>query len=339
MSGARARRVAAARDPSMELFTAIGNFLAEHRLSPDPRHYEFAFRVLSDAEGPLARAVAELTDGGYRLTGRNIEELGGEVATSASPAATRIRADTLVAETQHQVEGFSDIMQAMARETQDFGRDLARSADAIRLDRSLGLDEVLRVTGSMLDRVRSAEQQLDVATREASELRQKLEEARESARTDPLTGLPNRRAFEEAYAKAERKGDPLCLAVVDIDHFKSVNDRFGHAVGDRVLKAIAEALQRHCPGAIVARYGGEEFALLFQNLTLAATRATLEEAREAVAARRFRLRETDEPLGAVTFSCGITRSDFSEGLGVVFGRADRFLYAAKEAGRNRVQQG
>lgn len=331
-------RLAAAGGSAMTLFDAIGAFLAEHRLSPDPVHYEFAYRVLSDAEGPLAQAVAQLTDGGYRLTGRNIQELGGEIG-SHDAAEAKPRSDMLLAQTQRHVEGFSDIISAMTRETQDFGRDLAASAAAIRSDRTLGMEEVLRVTGSMLDRVRSAERRLDAATQEASELRVKLEEARENARTDPLTGLPNRRAFEEAYAKAERSGEPLCIAVVDIDHFKSVNDRFGHAVGDRVLKAISDALVKHCPNALVTRYGGEEFALLFGATDLGSARATLEEAREAVAARHFRLRETDEPLGAVTFSCGLTASDLSESLGTVFGRADRFLYAAKAAGRNTVHGG
>jgi diguanylate cyclase len=182
--------------------------------------------------------------------------------------------------------------------------------------------------------VRTAEARLDSATREASELRKKLEEARDNARRDPLTDLPNRRAFEEAYAAQAASGERICMAVCDIDHFKSVNDRFGHAVGDRVLKAIADALSTSCKGHLVARYGGEEFAVLFAGVDLAAARVTLDAARAGVATRQYRLREDDAPLGEVTFSGGLTAATAEDSYQSLFQRADQFLYAAKTAGRN-----
>ena len=243
------------------LFQRVGEFLCSHRLSPDPLHYAFAYRVLSDGDSALARTVREITDGGVRLTRRDIEMLGGEVTLQATPAAECTKGDGLVAQTQMQVEGFTDMMQAMRAETQDFGRDLAASAAAIRAEG--GVDEVARIAAAMIERVHTAEERLEAATEEANELRAKLEEARDNARRDPLTDLPNRRAFEEAYAERALSGATLCLAMCDIDHFKAVNDRFGHAVGDRVLKAIAEALLKACDGHLVARYGGEEFAILF----------------------------------------------------------------------------
>lgn len=333
MAGATVARVAKVEDAGAHLYDAIGAFLNQHRLSPDPRHYAFAFRVLSDPQGVVAQSVAAMTEGGIRLSSRDIASLGGEIG--AIDVAAPARADGLVAQTQMQVEGFTDMMQTIRAETQGFGRDLAASADAIRnADGALGVTEVVRLTGVMLDRVRTAEERLEAATHEASELRAKLEEARDNARRDPLTDLPNRRAFEEAFAAAAGKDEQLCVAVCDIDHFKAVNDRFGHAVGDRVLKAIAGALVDGCPGHLVTRYGGEEFALLFTGVAREAALATLEKAREAIAAKRFRLRESDEPLGAVTFSAGLTAAQPGESLGTVFGRADALLYAAKNGGRN-----
>lgn len=339
MAGATVARMAKVEDGGAHLYRAIGVFLTQHRLSPDPRHYAFAHRVLSDPHGVVAQSVAALTEGGIRLSSRDIESLGGEVgaASSAAPSAVVSAANSLVAQTQMQVEGFTDMMQAIRAETEGFGRDLAASADAIRnADAALGVTEVVRLTGVMLDRVRSAEERLEAATHEANELRVKLEEARDNARRDPLTDLPNRRAFEEAFATGVAAGERLCVAVCDIDRFKSVNDRFGHAVGDRVLKAIATALVDGCPGHLVARYGGEEFAVLFTGVERDVALATLEEAREAVAAKRYRLRESDEPLGAVTFSAGLTAARPGESLGTVFGRADALLYAAKDGGRNAL---
>jgi diguanylate cyclase len=341
---------------SDRLYAAIGDFLARHRLSVDPAHYAFAHKVLSDQRGPLAAAVARITDGGVRLSSRDIEELGGKAVAGApaTPAgdsahdltsppqltvvADNTKAQALVARAQMQVEGFSDTVRSIHADTRGFGQDLRASRDAIRAAPRDGsaIDEVVRMASSMLDRVLSAEAKLQDATQEADKLRHELEEARDDARRDPLTGLPNRRAFEDAFATALTDRANVCVAICDIDKFKSVNDRFGHAVGDRVLKAIAEALRSACDEHLVARYGGEEFVVMFTGLAPADALSTLEGARAAVAAKRYRLRETDAPLGAVTFSAGLTPVAPDDTIGSALGRADRLLYVAKEDGRNCI---
>jgi diguanylate cyclase len=341
MSGASARR---REREAGDLFDRVGDFLRDHRLSPDPAHYAFAYRVLTRPDSLAAQTVRTLSDDGIRVSRRDIEALGGQVhdgtpvgtMQDASSEALAVR-DGLVARTQMQVEGFTDMVQAMRAETEDFGRDLAASADAMRQIDGLAVDQVIHLTATMLGRVRSAETRLEAATHEASELRAKLEEARDNARRDPLTGLPNRRAFEEAFGQAA--GRARCIAVCDVDRFKAVNDRFGHAVGDRVLKAIADALSQACAGHLVARYGGEEFAILFTDHDRPAAERILDGAREGVAAKRYRLRGSDEPLGEVTFSAGLTAAAPGEPLGAAFGRADALLYAAKNAGRNQLRIG
>lgn len=347
---------AAVEDRAEHVFDCVRAFLTAHRLSPDPLHYSFAHGVVTNPGGALAGSVRALTEGGVRLSSRDIAMLGGKIGTLAvdapAPDAEPARrpanlADGLVAQTQMQVEGFTDMMRRVHAETQHFGRDLAASADAMRTAADAGMGagagagslDVARLTEVMLERVQSAEARLDAATQEANELRSKLEEARANARRDPLTDLPNRRAFEEAFAERAANGLPSCVAVCDVDRFKRVNDQFGHAVGDRVLKAIAEALSSACAGQLVARYGGEEFTILFAGLDLARARARLETARETVAAKRYRLRESDVPLGAVTFSAGLAEARLGEALASVFARADKAMYAAKDGGRNRVLAG
>jgi diguanylate cyclase len=338
MAGARAVRVAGEGENPRRLYDRIGNFLFEQRLELDPANYAFAYHLLSDPSGPLAKAVAALTDGGVRLTARDIESLGVDFKPAAGGNAAKEKADGLVAQTQMQVEGFEDMVHAMRAETEGFGRDLVASAEAMtRTAGDAAGSEVARITAAMIERVHSAESRLESVTREASELRAKLEEARDNARRDPLTDLPNRRAFEEAYAAQLASGEKICVAICDVDHFKSVNDRFGHAVGDRVLKAIGDALSTACAGHLVARYGGEEFAILFTGIDQAAARVTLDTARASVATRNYRLRESDAPLGEVTFSAGLTHARGDEMCSTVFQRADRLLYTAKESGRNCVR--
>jgi diguanylate cyclase len=331
------------------LFDRIRDFLLDQRLSPDPRHYHFAHRIMTERDGALARSVRSLVDGGFRLSARDIETLGGEAVvampTAIIPPSHTIaetdtdavtRAEGLVARTQRQVEGFTDMVHAIRAETEGFGRDLAASADAIRgAHGGTEIDEVVRLTSVMLGRVHAAESRLADATSEACALRAELEQARDNARRDPLTDLPNRRAFEEAFATVA--GDrAVHVAVCDVDRFKSVNDRFGHAVGDRVLKAIGAALAAACDGHLVARYGGEEFVVLFVGVERDVATATLETARAQVAARRFRVRESNAAIGSVTFSAGMSRRGAEEDLAAVFARADALLYAAKDAGRDRL---
>ncbi|MHA6721872.1 GGDEF domain-containing protein [Sphingomonas sp. RS2018] len=334
--------IAPANGGSGKLYQAIGRFLTDQRLEPDPANYAFAHAILAHPDGPLARAVSSLTDGGVRLSMRDIETLGADVTvgTASTGATERARADGLVAQTQRQVEGFEDVVTDLHAETRVFGRDLAASADAILRTgigtSSTALDDIARLTTEMVSRVRLAEGQLEAATREAAELRSKLEEARDNARRDPLTDLPNRRALEEAFAANAAAGRTQLMAVCDVDHFKSINDRFGHAVGDRVLKAIATALAETCEGQLVARYGGEEFVALFVDTDAGTARSTLEQARAAVEAKRYKLRESDEPLGAVTFSAGLAPADDGDNARAAFQRADALLYRAKAEGRNRI---
>lgn len=316
-----------------DLFSRIGAFLHDQRLSPEPAHYSFAYTVLSDPAGPLAKAVAELTDDGVRLSRTDIESLGGKAREGAAEEADD--AGKLVEETHAQVEDLANVMRAMHDETRDFGRDLAARAEEMRrAGPTPGMAELARITGAMLSRIAESERRLADATRETEELRTKLAEARVVARRDPLTGLPNRRAFEEAYAA--KQGRRLCLALCDVDRFKRINDGFGHGVGDRVLTAIGDTLRVACDGHLVARHGGEEFVVLIDGLPPEHAAELLEDARAGVSAKRFRSRETDRMIGRVTISVGLTAIGVGEDLDEVLARADRLLYTAKSTGRDRL---
>ena len=329
-------RIGHRRPPPVDVFAEAGAFLSTHRLTPDPANYALAHINVVDPAGPIALEVLRLTEGGLRLSAEDVVRLGGvaeagEAVAPPVPAPQSSAAEALVARTQMQVDGFRDTVHAMSVEAQDFGRDLAAALADQPPAAQIG--GIVHLASAMIERARVAETRLATAIHEADELRAALDEARGSARRDPLTELPNRRAFDEAYAAL--KGE-AALAICDIDRFKQVNDRFGHAVGDRVLKAMGAVLAEGCSDGFVARYGGEEFVMIFPTLDRA--RDVLEQTRDRAAGRRLRVRETDEMIGAVTFSAGLTGVAPGEPLEAALARADAALYAAKQAGRNCMRE-
>lgn len=163
---------------------------------------------------------------------------------------------------------------------------------------------------------------------------------REQAVRDPLTGLHNRRYLEEMmkrdFSRADRSGESLVVAMIDVDHFKRINDAHGHAVGDRVLLQLAEVLLAHVRSSdLVCRFGGEEFVVVMPHAEMPGASKRAEKWRTAFAARAVEGRE-----GAVvscTISIGLARyRDAGEPFSACLKRADEALYAAKDAGRDRV---
>lgn len=187
---------------------------------------------------------------------------------------------------------------------------------------------------TLVERVANMEQ-------EAKGFRQHLEEQRQKALLDPLTGLPNRAAWNERLdlelARWQRYGGELLMAVVDIDHFKRINDEYGHLAGDKVLKIIAGELHKRLRKTdFIARFGGEEFALLIPATPLAGGLQLLETLRAGIEACPFHFR--GERV-TITLSAGISAFASAERSDQVFERADQALYQAKRGGRNCVVAG
>lgn len=174
---------------------------------------------------------------------------------------------------------------------------------------------------------------------EALGYREHLEVQRQKALLDPLTGLPNRAAWSERLDHEvnawHQRGNSLALAMLDLDHFKRINDGYGHLAGDKVLKIIASVLSKRLrPTDFIARFGGEEFVLLMPDSTLADALAVGEVLRGAIEACPFHFK--GEPV-TITVSMGVAQFQPGERSDLVIKRADEALYRAKAAGRNQVQ--
>lgn len=191
--------------------------------------------------------------------------------------------------------------------------------------------EVAERLQGLAERVASMEQ-------EAQGYGEHLEEQRQKALIDPLTGLPNRAAWSERLdhevAQWQQHGNPLLLAILDLDHFKRINDNYGHLAGDKVLKLIAGVLRKCLRGSdFIARFGGEEFVLLVPDTPLAVGAKLAESLRTAIEACPFHFK--GERV-TITVSMGMTAFKPGEYSDLVLERADQALYRAKAAGRNSV---
>jgi diguanylate cyclase len=189
-------------------------------------------------------------------------------------------------------------------------------------------------------RLQALAQKVSEMEQEAQGFREHIEEQRQKALTDPLTGLANRAGWSERLelevARWKRYGGDLLLAVLDIDHFKRINDGYGHLAGDKVLKIIAGELARRLRKTdFLARFGGEEFVLLIPSTPPEGGLQLLETLRDAIEACPFHFR--GEPV-TITLSAGLTAFATGENADSVFERADQALYRAKREGRNRIER-
>jgi len=194
--------------------------------------------------------------------------------------------------------------------------------------------EMQRESADLKDRLEQSQKQV-------RELREKLSEALDMGLRDPLTDLGNRRRFDlalaEEVAQARMNGNRLSLVLCDLDHFKKINDRFGHQVGDSVLRLFANLLVKNVKGRDTAvRYGGEEFALILPDTGVEGARNVTESIRRDLEASNWRVTATQRPIGRVTASFGIAELKAEDGVQQLIERADRRLYTAKTSGRNRV---
>ncbi|HEY9013197.1 MAG TPA: GGDEF domain-containing protein [Devosia sp.] len=200
---------------------------------------------------------------------------------------------------------------------------------------------LLAETRRMQDANHQLEQKLEASRDDIAQLQRDLDDVRREAMLDPLTKIHNRKSFDEnllkALAGAEQSGEPLSLLLLDIDHFKRFNDTWGHQTGDQVLRLVAMTLKSNIKGQdTAARYGGEEFAAILPETDVDGALIVADNIRKAVQAKELLKRSTNEKLGRITASFGVAMFRPGDNASSLIERADRCLYAAKRAGRNRV---
>ena len=320
--------------------------MERHQVWPTPLNFEIWTHFVADPEGPLARELSRLIAIGEPLT----DSLSEELASVFLPK-TRLNDQIRDAGDQLSKElvSVSRAIQAAQRSNEAYGQTLEGAhkdlnPDADREVVRKMIEGLAMATKRVQRENRSLEKRLSESSQEVTRLREHLEQVRRDATTDGLTNLANRKAFDEelerACAESDQNGTTICLAVLDIDHFKSFNDTWGHQTGDQVIRYVASVIGRI--GALprfAARYGGEEFAMIFPGESVVQVEESLEEIREEVSSRMLKRRSTNEDLGTVTISAGMAPRRPNEAGTYCMERADAALYASKRTGRNRVTNG
>ncbi len=294
----------------------------------------------------LAVLMLAITDSGQhefeaylKQLNERLEAFQGHLqVASEGHADSSLAARELDTQIREQVDGLQSSVQdaadldSLKQVLESHLEGLLGTMDEHQQQRDLREQEVAARLKGLAERVAHMEQ-------EAQGYREHLEVQRQKALIDPLTGLPNRAAWSERLDYEvnawHQRGNSLSLAMLDLDHFKRINDGYGHLAGDKVLKIIANVLSKRLrPTDFIARFGGEEFVLLMPDSTLADALAVGEVLREAIAACPFHFK--GEPV-TITVSMGVAQFQSGERSDLALKRADEALYRAKAAGRNQVQ--
>jgi diguanylate cyclase len=308
-----------------------------------------ALLMVQSPAGPLQRACVALMIGvgwlGMALNGRAAPapaDAPSADAAAKDKAARQEINNNIDAALDHVVALIKNYLAAQRLYQTDLaGLNKGLSDSSARIDVQ---DIIVRLINSNMDmhaKVVELSRDLEASQQQIASLRSNVEEVGKIALIDELTELGNRRFFKQTLQdeilRAHDTGASLCLAIADLDRFKAVNDRFGHVVGDHLLKLFAELLKRHMRGrGPAARYGGEEFTMLFPNAGIEEAHRIVETMRRELESKRWVVGPKAERLGAVTASFGLARLASDESYESFVRRADAKLYEAKSAGRNRI---
>jgi len=318
------------------------SLMRHHAVPATPENYAVWYAYCAETNPELKRALDLLINSRTPLTPERNAELYERFFGHAGYEAALGSAGESLESVMSRVQGLLD---KAGRDTHDYDQRLTRLSgdlDAQDTDEvQATIRQMLQETRAILAKNARLETKLRESAAEVSDLRRNLEVVQRDALTDPLTGLANRKQFDrrlrEAATEAMESGQPLCLVLQDIDHFKSFNDRFGHDVGDEVLKLVSRHLQDQLKGRDTpSRFGGEEFAIILPETSLDNALLVADKIRSHLAGRRLTNRSTDQVYDRVTISAGVALYQAGEPLEALVRRADAALYLAKDRGRNRV---
>ena len=312
-------------------------------MSPD--NYRLWFEYVSGSNGALREEIDRNLKQGVVFSDQLNKDLCRKYCQGSED---RKVLEEIARETRRILNESVDRIGNMESVTEEYSADL--SGGLARLEGAKSnpqgvasvLKDLILGTRRVIQQSSGLKEDLCKVEKEADSLRERLNELEREARRDALTGLFNRRHFErslrDAWANYQTEGVPFSIVMLDIDHFKQVNDTHGHKVGDAVLEFIGSRLIESVKGRdIPARYGGEEFILLLPGTSCENACLLADNIRREISSKTLKVSRTQQKIGQVTVSGGVAQIRDGDGLDALVDRADQALYLAKNAGRNNVK--
>jgi diguanylate cyclase len=314
--------------------------MMKHKVPVDPINYAVWYHYVSGASAELNKAIDTLisdqkpfdSDTGFNLYKTYICNASLESFEKINSNLLRLIEQTIFSANATSKKA------STAKDKFNVKLNELKIAEKEKNIKSILLGIVFETT-QLAEASNALKNQLDNANKEMKQLRNELNYVREASNTDGLTELLTRRAFDKALGELVNNAftKNACLAILDIDNFKRINDSFGHLVGDKVLKYFASLLKKYtAKHHHVARYGGEEMAIIMPDTTLTEAFNLIEQIRRALENSLLKYKGDTESIGKVTVSAGIASFKAVDTAYTFIERADIALYLAKETGRNKV---
>lgn len=328
-------------EPSHDLAANVIATMRQMRVASLPRNYEIFYEALSGSNPRLSLEVIEL---GNNPTQERLDQIGRKYFAQNHNQSIVEQAREVVAQ---ELEDIARILRSEHQHLEKYGQILDQTSSGLN-NRDLISKELLQkiaramttATNSTIDHGRQVADTLSEKSAELESVKSKLEEYKRLAATDPLTDIWNRRAFDKELAAIYDSNRGIlfkALILADIDSFKEVNDQYGHPVGDRILKVIADILQSSThEGVFVARTGGEEFALIVDGTSEQLTFEIADHLRVLIEQTPFRWGDPQQDCGPITLSMGVCMASDADSADDLYAKADSALYRSKVDGRNRV---
>ncbi|MFH0724765.1 MAG: GGDEF domain-containing protein [Pseudomonadota bacterium] len=325
-----------------EMLRMALRLMAQHQVAPTPIHYTIWYEYVSGVNSPLRAAMESFVGDGTPLSPEIHQTLYDQYILDGD----RVTSRRMIKEIQR-------IIDEVAREVKTTGGNVARQGEKLQalagpleqVDDLVAIrkvvDFLINTTRQILHSSNHLENRLSEATIEVDTLRQKMVSLKAKAMTDALTGLVNRWGLEkllmQEISQARETGKELSIIMADIDHFKMINDTYGHLVGDNVIKMFAATLTDFVKGRdLVVRYGGEEFLVVLPDTPLVGAVTLSMKMQSFLENMKWKRKENGNPLGKITLSFGVAKYRPGESIEDLIHRADSALYYSKQHGRNRV---
>lgn len=320
------------------------SLMQKHGILPHPENYAVWYHYGLAKNKELVHEVDSIIGNGLKFTQENCSYLHNKYVMAGQ---SQKAIDEAALNAQKVLMGVLNVINDFSGETKSYNKDVDQYMGTITegLAESGVKDivkELIAATANLKKSGEKINEKLEESKKEINTLKKDLQQVTIESQRDFLTGAFNRKTFEkladEQMLLVKENNSDLCLLMIDIDHFKQFNDKFGHLLGDEVLKIVARTLTDILKGRdAVARFGGEEFIAILPETPLAGAMKVAEIIRTTIAGKELKRKDTGENYGSITVSMGVSRyRPVSDTLPTLIKRADDALYKSKHNGRNRV---